>query len=96
VTYRRVQCEAGRLSVLLGSDPSLYTRTQTVVAHEHGRVVGRARIEPAGQSTLTVPLQPTEPGQVCTVRFTVGRTVVPGHGDPRPLGAHFLRFAYRP
>jgi hypothetical protein len=96
VVYRRVQCEAGRLSVVLGSDPSLFSTTQTVVAREQAQVVGRVRIAPAGQARLTIPLQPTEPGQVCTVRFTVGRTIVPGKNDPRRLGAHFLAFDYRP
>jgi hypothetical protein len=101
VTYQHVFCEAGRLSVLLGSDPRLFTQRQTVVAREHGSVVGRAQIAPGGQTTLTIPLQPTEPGAICTVRFTVGRTIVPkrvvkGSKDDRPLGAHFLRFTYRP
>jgi len=37
-----------------------------------------------------VPLVPRN--GVCTVRFTVGRTAVPGPGDRRALGAHFLSF----
>ena len=43
-------------------------------------------------TTLRVPLRP-EHG-VCTVRYTVGRTAVPGPRDHRRLGAHFLTFAY--
>ena len=101
VTYQRVKCEAGRLSVLIGSDPSLFTQTQSVTAREGSAIVGQARIAPMGQARLTVPLRPTEPGEVCTVRFTVGTTIVPkrvvkGSKDDRPLGAHFLSFAYKP
>ena len=77
----------------LGSDPSLFTRAQVVTASEHGRVVGRARIAPAGTAELVVPLHPR--ASVCTVRFVVARTAVPGHGDTRALGAHF-RFDYEP
>lgn len=100
VTYRRVECSGGRLSVLLGSDPSLFTRAQTVIAREGGRVVGRARIAPAGQARLSVPLS-DGPGSLCTVRFEVVRTAVParvisGSADHRALGAHFLAFDYKP
>jgi hypothetical protein len=93
VTYERVDCTGGRLSVLLGSDPSLYRTDQVVTARVGGRVVGRASIPPLGQARLTVPLRSS--GGRCRAVFTVGRTKVPGHGDPRPLGAHFLTFAYR-
>jgi len=93
VTYTRTHCSGGRLSVTLGSDPSLFTRAQIVTASERGRVVGRARIAPAGTAELVVPLHPT--ASVCTVRFLVARTAVPGHGDTRTLGAHFT-FAYTP
>jgi hypothetical protein len=40
-----------------------------------------------------VPLHPVD--SVCTARFDVARTAVPGHGDPRRLGAHFS-FDYGP
>jgi hypothetical protein len=106
VVYRRDDCAAGsRLSVLLGSDPSLFAKTQTVVARQGGKVVGRARIAPAGQARIDVKLspvgQPSSRTGLCTVTFTVDRTVVPsravkGSSDTRPLGAHFLRFTYRP
>ena len=59
-----------------------------------GAVVGRVAIPVDGQTTLTVPLRPA--GGVCTLRFTVGRTRVPGPHDLRPLGAHFLSFDYNP
>jgi hypothetical protein len=90
VTYTRTHCSRGKLSVALGSDPSLFTHTQVVTASEGGRVVGRARIAPTGSAQLVVPLRPV--GSVCTVRFDVARTAVPGHGDPRVLGAHFYSF----
>jgi hypothetical protein len=101
VTYQRVECTGGTVSVQLGSDPSLFSRAQTVVASEGGRVVGRASIAPAGQSTLKVPLVPR--AGVCTVRFAVGYTLVPARVHPavrprdtRRLGAHFLAFDYHP
>jgi hypothetical protein len=93
VTYTRVACPGGRLSVLLASDPSLFRRPQVVVARSAG-VVRTAMIAPAGQSRLTVPLR-RGAGGVCRVQFAVARTAVPGPTDPRPLGAHFLRFDYR-
>jgi hypothetical protein len=100
VTYERLRCDGGRLSVLLQSDPTLFTREQTVVARRGSRVLGRARIAPAGQARLTVPLERGAGGR-CTVRFDVARTAVPaaaiaGSRDRRALGAHFLAFDYRP
>jgi dolichyl-phosphate-mannose-protein mannosyltransferase len=92
-TYERVDCGGGRLSVLLGSDPSLYRADQVVTARVGGRVVGRVSIPPTAQRRLTVPLRPS--GGTCRAVFTVGRTKAPGRGDPRPLGAHFLAFTYR-
>ncbi len=100
VTYRRLDCPGGSLSVALESDPSLFAREQTVVAYDGRRALGRARIAPAGTATLTVPLRPDSDG-ICTVRFEVARTavpagVIPGNTDRRTLGAHFLSFDYRP
>jgi hypothetical protein len=94
VTYTRTHCSGGRLSIALGSDPSLFTQAQMVTAFEGGRVVGRARIAPAGTATLTVPLRPR--AGTCTVDFTVAHTKVPGSGDERRLGAHFLSFTPTP
>jgi hypothetical protein len=34
-------------------------------------------------------------GGVCTVRFEVSPTKVPGDGDERELGVHFNGFDYR-
>ncbi len=95
VIYRRLDCPGGSLTVGLGSDASLFTRDQVVVASIGGREAGRARIAPAGTAELTVPLEPSAAG-VCVVRFDVARTAVPGGGDPRRLGAHFVSFRYRP
>ena len=92
VTYTRTHCTGGHVTVALGSDPALFTGPQVVTAREQGRVVGRARIDPAGTAQLVVPLRPVD--SVCTVRFDVARTAVPGHGDPRRLGAHFFSFDY--
>jgi hypothetical protein len=93
VTYRRLRCTGGSISVLLQTDGSLYRRDQTIVAREGGRVVGRAVVPPTEQRTLTVPLRAQN--GVCTVEFTAARALVPP-GDPRPLAAHYLSFDYRP
>jgi Dolichyl-phosphate-mannose-protein mannosyltransferase len=100
VTYTRVDCAGGELSVLLGSDPNLFRGGQVVSARIGGKVVGRARIAPAGEARLRVPLRRGAGGK-CVVDFTVARTKVPadvvrGSTDDRALGAHFLRFDYRP
>jgi hypothetical protein len=92
VPSQRVECTGGSVAVLLQGDAGLFTTPQTVTATEGGAVVGRARIPVEGQTTLLVPLHPS--GGVCTVRFAVGRTKVPGPQDGRRLGAHFLSFAY--
>ncbi len=92
VVYTRTHCHGGKLSVALGSDPSLFTRAQVVTARERGHVVRRARIAPAESTDLVVALHPV--ASVCTVRFDVARTAVPGHGDSRALGAHFFSFDY--
>ncbi len=100
VTYDRVDCTGGRVTVTLGSDPAIYRTDQTVVAREGGVVVGTASIEPTASAVqLTVPLRPVR-GR-CTVSYETGRTVVPssvvrGSLDNRPLGAHFYSFVYTP
>ena len=44
-----------------------------------------------------MPLRRRAPTASCTVRFTVGRTAVPGHAaTARALGAHFLSFDLPP
>ncbi len=93
VTYSRSHCTGGTLNVQLTTDASLYTSAQTVVARVRGSVVGRASIPPTTATQLVVPLHSR--GGTCSVEFDVARTLVPGHGDARALGAHFL-FNYEP
>jgi hypothetical protein len=90
VTYRRLSCEGGAITVGLQSDPNLYRTPSTVTAA--GRTV---RVAPDGrQHDFTVPLRPAN--GVCAVTFTVSPAVVPGHGDLRTLGLHFNTFRYTP
>ncbi len=99
-SYQRVECTGGSLAVTLQGDDQLFKRPQTVVATEGGQIVGRATIPVSKETTLKVPLTPSA-GHRCDVLFTVGRTLVParvqpGSTDPRPLGAHFLKWTYDP
>jgi len=95
VTYTRLQCRGGSVSVLLQSDPSLFDTPQVVTAE--GRSVS---VPPTGTRLLRAPLRPR--GGVCTVRFEVARTLVPArvtkgyNPDTRALGVHFTRFTYTP
>nr|MBA3244201.1 hypothetical protein [Actinomycetota bacterium] len=91
VSYRRVRCRGGTLTVTLDSDPGLFDEPQTVTATSGG---GRAlmRLEPAESTQLRVPL--AAKGGVCSARFTVSPTKVPGGGDTRELGVHFRAFEY--
>ena len=94
VTYERSHCSGGTLSVQLGSDARLFRSVQTVTAFVGLRPVASARIAPAGAATLVVPLSSHD--NVCAAQFVVSRTAVPGGGDTRVLGAHFLAFDYEP
>ncbi len=102
VTYRRRRCAPGRVSVEVWSDPSLFFQPQTVVARSGGAVVGRVTFEPDERARLSVPLEPDRRTGDCVVVYTVERTAIPEevtegeNPDPRVLGAHFDRFAYRP
>ena len=101
VTYSRLGCSGGTLSLALASDPALFQSAQTVVARTGGRLVGRVRIEPTSRATLTIPVNPTPGTRRCVVRFEVERTLVPaqvepGSTDTRALGALFVSFDYRP
>jgi hypothetical protein len=101
VTYTRLGCSGGTLSLDLASDPALFQSAQTVVARTGGRLVGRVRIEPTSRPTLTIPVNPTPGTDRCIVRFEVERTLVPaqvepGSTDTRALGALFVSFDYRP
>jgi hypothetical protein len=91
VEYRRVRCQGGVLTVVLDGDPGLFGVPQTVTASGGARGVV-ARVSPVGTTRLPVPLRPV--GGVCTVRFTVAPTAVPGNGDDRELGVHFRAFEY--
>ena len=71
----------------LATDVHLFSRPQTV------RTAGRSvTFDPAETASLTVPLR--QQGGVCRVVFTVSPTAVPGKGDARVLGVHFLGFRY--
>jgi hypothetical protein len=98
VTYRRLRCTGGHLSVRLGTDEHLFSTAQVVTATVGGRVVKRIPVAPTAQPTLRVPLRPDARG-TCTVTFTmqqlrVPALVQPGSTDTRRLGAHFLAFDY--
>jgi len=85
VVYMRHVCNGGSVVATVLGDPTLFTAPQRVTGN------GRAHLVPPGKPVaLTVPLQG------CRAVFTVSPTRVPGHGDPRPLGIHFLGFKYVP
>jgi hypothetical protein len=95
VTYTRFECTGGTLDVLVASDARLFDRDQTLRASSGGRDAGRARIPRDGRSaSLRVPLRRGRSGD-CVVTFRVEPTAVPGNGDPRRLGTHFLEFRFR-
>ncbi len=93
VEYRRVRCEGGTLTVVLEGDPGLSDVTQTVIATGGARGVV-AKVPPKETTRLSVPLRPVD--GVCTVRFEIKPTKVPGGGDTRELGTHFRAFEYAP
>jgi Dolichyl-phosphate-mannose-protein mannosyltransferase len=93
--YRRVRCRGGTLEVTVGSDPATFDEPQTVRAISTGSGDGRTverTFRPQETVTFPVPLLPD--GDVCTVRFEIFPTAVPGGGDNRELGARFLAFKY--
>jgi hypothetical protein len=94
VTYTRINCRGGTLTVMLQSDPNLYREPSRVVARAAGEY-RRASIPPDGRAhALTVPLVSVD-GR-CAVTFEITPAVVPGHGDLRQLGLHFNAFRYVP
>ena len=99
VTYSRVDCGGGTVSVRLQSDPNLFHAPNVVDAEEQGRVVASAVVPVTGSSVLRVPLQAVD--RRCVVRFRVEHTAVPAvvlrgtSTDTRVLGAHFVSFTYR-
>jgi hypothetical protein len=99
VVYRRVRCTGGKLTVTLESDPGLFDQPQQVTAISTGRSantqlseVAFIRVNPRQAAYLAVPLVPEQ--GVCTVRFTVSPTKIPGPQDMRELGVHFRAFDY--
>ena len=103
VAWLRRRCVPGRLSVSLSSDASLFLGPQTVVARlPGGRVLGRVRFAPQKGAVLSLPVAPRPGTSRCEVVFTVTPTAIPAkvtrgeNPDPRVLGVHFDRFAYRP
>lgn len=94
VTWTRERCRGGTLTVTLSTDPALYDEDQVVTAFAGGERVGRVRVPPVGTVDLTVPVEPRD--GTCRVLYRVAQVRVPGGGDPRELGAHFLNFDYRP
>src|SRR4051812_2222194 len=77
VTYTRLGCTGGTLSVGFASDPALFQSEQAVAARVGGTLVGRVRIDPTNRPTLTIPVVPTHGTDRCVVTFEVGRTIVP-------------------
>ena len=99
VTYRRVRCRGGTLTVTVESDPGLFDEPQQVEATssaDRGATemsnVAWIKLPPGQQGKLRIRLM-SEDG-VCTVTFTVSPTKVPGSGDTRELGTHFRAFDY--
>jgi hypothetical protein len=100
VTYSRVDCTGGTLSVTLQGDPNLFRRANVVVAQEGGVTVASTAVPVIGTAVLRVPLHAV--ALRCSVRFRVGHVLVPAvvlggsSTDTRVLGTHFNRFTYRP
>jgi glycosyltransferase involved in cell wall biosynthesis len=87
VTYTRLRCAGGAVTVQMRRDPNLIVRSQTVRAEGRSVTFGSS-----DDATLTVPLRARN--GVCRAVFTVTPTAVPGPADPRVLGVHFLEFRY--
>ena len=94
VTWTRERCRGGTLTVLLGSDPSLYQEDQVVTATVNGEAAGQVTIAPFDIKALRVRTIPRD--GTCRVVFQMAKTKIPGDADPRELGAHFRAFEYRP
>ena len=95
VSYRRLRCRGGTLRVTLENDGGLFEGLQWVRAFSPSDAAAPTEVSrhrPGERGTLEVPLVPVE--GVCTVRFEVSPTEVPGAGDTRELGTHFRAFEY--
>jgi hypothetical protein len=86
------------LTLGVASQKDLFTTPQTVLALSGGRTVGKLRIRPGEEKSLTVPVR-SEDGH-CSVTLRVSPTAVPaevlGTPDTRALGVRLTRFGYRP
>jgi hypothetical protein len=91
VGYERMRCRGGTLRVTVEGDPGLTEEPQTVVATSGSRRVV-ATVPARELVTLAIPLESR--AGVCSVRFTVSPTKVPGPEDMRELGTHFRAFEY--
>jgi len=99
VTYRRLDCTGGRLTVLLQSDPLLFASAQDVTATSAGQVIARASVAPTAVVRLGISLRARE--GVCAAQFDVARVANPslieaGSTDNRSLGVRFLWFRFQP
>jgi hypothetical protein len=99
VTYTRLACPGGSLTVELQSDANLFSRANRVVASSGGVRVGAASVPTAGTVSMRVPLR-AQAGE-CVAVFRVAHVAVPaevarGSTDTRALGVHFLSFRYSP
>ncbi len=98
VTWTRVRCTPGALTVRLHSDANLFAGTQSVTAKTASRVSFVSFPVTAERALLRIRVTPDAEG-VCEVRFTVSPTAnpaenTPGSTDDRILGAHFDAFTY--
>jgi hypothetical protein len=97
-SYTLWACRGGRLTLGVASQKDLFTTPQTVLALSGGRTVGKLRIRPGEEKSLTVPVR-SEDGH-CSVTLHVSPTAVPaqvlGTPDTRALGVRLTRFDYRP
>jgi hypothetical protein len=97
-SYTLWHCLGGRLTLGVASQADLFTTPQTVLALSGDRRVGRLRIRPGQEKSLTVPMRPE--GGHCSVTLRISPTAVPaqvlGTPDSRALGVRLTRFEYRP
>ena len=77
VTYRRLRCTGGQLSVRLGTDAHLFSANQVVTAIEKGRTVASIEIAPDRPADARAFRSIRTPHGVCTVDFTTSTVRVP-------------------
>jgi hypothetical protein len=103
VSYRRFDCEAGRLVAAFASDGALFDTTQTIVVREGSTIVKTIEVPntatPQQPTVAKIPLQPVD--GTCRVSFTASIVRVParveaGNPDTRRLAVHYKSFEYVP